>query len=53
MLFLRSSATGVMDGAAALEEWNTVLAKAKKEGVVVVHGAPSSCAPLSSPWSCL
>ena len=27
-------------GAAALEDWKTVLAKAKKEGVVVVHGAP-------------
>jgi iron(III) transport system substrate-binding protein len=26
--------------AAALEDWKTVLAKAKKEGVVVVHGAP-------------
>ena len=26
--------------AAALDDWNTVLAKAKKEGIVVVHGAP-------------
>jgi iron(III) transport system substrate-binding protein len=49
MLFLRliaASAMGVAlvafasGGAAALENWNTVLAKAKKEGVVVVHGAP-------------
>jgi iron(III) transport system substrate-binding protein len=27
-------------GVFALEDWKTVLAKAKKEGVVVVHGAP-------------
>lgn len=26
--------------ALALEDWNTVLAKAKQEGIVVVHGAP-------------
>ena len=27
-------------GAQALEDWNTVLTKARQEGIVVVHGAP-------------
>ena len=49
MPFLRLITAGAMGaalvafasgGAFALESWNTVLAKAKKEGVVVVHGAP-------------
>jgi iron(III) transport system substrate-binding protein len=52
MFTLKSTATAFGTGALALalgipgafaaleEDWSTVLAKAKKEGVVVVHGAP-------------
>ena len=30
----------VPGAAVALDDWNTVVAKAKQEGLVVVHGAP-------------